>query len=64
MNDITTAAAVEIESGKAAPELLRGVLPKFPDLKALIPDHGGSMPLWIGEDLLAFWSGPCIVKTK
>jgi hypothetical protein len=44
MNSINSAAAVEIENGKAATEILGGVLTKFPDLKALIPTMAAECP--------------------
>ena len=54
MNNINSAAAVEVENGKAATEILGSVLTKFPDLKVLIPHHGGGMPLWIGRMMFHF----------
>jgi aminocarboxymuconate-semialdehyde decarboxylase len=54
LGHMNSAAAVEIENGKAATEILGGVLTKFPDLKVLIPHHGGGMPLWIGRMMSGF----------
>jgi len=54
LGHMNSAAAVEIENGKAATEILGGVLTKFPDLKVLIPHHGGGMALWIGRMMSSF----------
>ena len=54
MNNINMATMVEEEDAKAATELLGGVLPKFPELKVLLPHHGGGMPLLIGRMMFHF----------
>jgi aminocarboxymuconate-semialdehyde decarboxylase len=54
MNDIHMATMVEEENAKAATEILDGVLPKFPELKLLLPHHGGAMPLLIGRMMFHF----------
>ena len=54
MNDIHMATMVEHENARAATELLSGVLPKFPELKVLLPHHGGAMPLLLGRMMFHF----------
>ena len=54
MNNINMATMVEHENAKAATELLGGVLPKFPELKVLLPHHGGAMPLLLGRMMFHF----------
>ena len=54
MNDIRMATMVEQENARAATELLSGVLPKFPELKVLLPHHGGAMPLLLGRMMFHF----------
>jgi aminocarboxymuconate-semialdehyde decarboxylase len=54
MNNIHMATMVEEENAKAATEILGGVLPKFPELKVLLPHHGGAMPLLIGRMMFHF----------
>jgi aminocarboxymuconate-semialdehyde decarboxylase len=54
MNNIHMATMVEEENAKAATEILSGVLPKFPELKVLLPHHGGAMPLLIGRMMFHF----------
>lgn len=43
------AIAVEIENTRACIEIAFGVLNKFPDLKFLMPHHGGALPIWQGR---------------
>ena len=54
MNDIKMATMVEQENARAATELLGGVLPRFPELKVLLPHHGGGMPLLLGRMMFHF----------
>jgi len=54
MNNINMATRVEEENAKAATELLGGVIPKFPELKVLLPHHGGGMPLLLGRMMFHF----------
>lgn len=54
MNNINMATMVEEENAKAATEILGGVLPKFPELKVLLPHHGGAMPLLLGRMMFHF----------
>ncbi len=64
LGHMNSATAVEIENGKAATEILGGVLPKFPDLKVLIPHHGGGMPLWIGRMMSSFLPDGFVLPDK
>lgn len=54
MNNINMAMTVEGENARAATEILGGVLQKFPELKVLLPHHGGAMPLLIGRMMFHF----------
>jgi aminocarboxymuconate-semialdehyde decarboxylase len=54
MNNINMATMVEVENAKAATEILGGVLIKFPELKVLLPHHGGGMPLLLGRMMFHF----------
>ncbi len=54
MNNINMATMVEVENAKAATEILGGVLTKFPELKVLLPHHGGGMPLLLGRMMFHF----------
>ena len=54
MNNVNMATMVEVENAKAATEILGGVLTKFPELKVLLPHHGGGMPLLLGRMMFHF----------
>jgi len=43
------AIAVETENTEACVDVMFGVLNKFPDLKFLMPHHGGALPFWQGR---------------
>ncbi|MBN1367969.1 MAG: amidohydrolase [Dehalococcoidales bacterium] len=45
---------VEIENTNACVEVMFGVLSKYPDLKFLMPHHGGALPIWQGRMKLRF----------
>lgn len=47
-------AAIEIENTNACIEVMFGVLNKFPELKFLMPHHGGALPIWQGRMKLSF----------
>lgn len=47
-------AAIEIENTNACIEVMFGVLNKFPDLKFLMPHHGGALPIWQGRMKLSY----------
>jgi len=47
--DMLRAVGVEIENTKAAVEAMVGVLMRFPDIKFLLPHHGGALPIWQGR---------------
>ncbi len=48
------AISVEIENTKACVDVMFGVLNKFPDLKFLMPHHGGALPIWQGRMMNSF----------
>ena len=48
------AISVEIENTKACVEVMFGVLKEFPDLKFLMPHHGGALPIWQGRMMNSF----------
>ncbi len=54
IESINGAAAVMAEDGKVATEILSRVIPRFPELKVIIPQHGGAMPLWLGRMMFTF----------
>jgi aminocarboxymuconate-semialdehyde decarboxylase len=47
-------AGVEIENTNACIEVMFGPLAKFPNLKFLMPHHGGALPIWQGRMKLSF----------
>lgn len=59
--------AVEIENTNACVEVMFSILPRFPDLKFLMPHHGGGFPLWKGRVLAGYlpdtgWAIPDSLK--
>lgn len=64
MNNINMAMMVEQENARAATELLSGVLPKFPELKVLLPHHGGAMPLLLGRMMFHFLPDGYVLPDK
>jgi aminocarboxymuconate-semialdehyde decarboxylase len=64
MNNINMATRVEEENAKAGTEILGGVLSKFPDLKVLLPHHGGGMPLLLGRMMFHFMPEGFVLPDK
>ena len=59
---------VEIENTKACVEVMFGILPKFPELKFIMPHHGGALPIWQGRMMNSFvpegWPVPDNLKSE
>ncbi|MDA8344131.1 MAG: amidohydrolase family protein [Thermaerobacter sp.] len=47
-------ASTEIEDTTACIEVMFGVLNRFPNLKFLMPHHGGALPIWQGRMKLTY----------
>jgi aminocarboxymuconate-semialdehyde decarboxylase len=48
------AISVEIENTRGCVEAMFGALDKYPDLKFLMPHHGGALPVWLGRMMNSF----------